>query len=92
MGTGIIELTESTIEVNSRFFDSIEDVPRTAITMGIGSIMKAKKIILLANGERKKKIMDEVINQDTISTFVPASILKLHHDVTFILDEEASTK
>lgn len=92
MGTGVIELTESTIEVNSRFFDSIDDVPRTAITMGIGSIMKAKKIILLANGERKKEIMDKVVNSDTISTYIPASILKLHHDVTVIMDEAAATK
>lgn len=89
MGTGVIELTESTIEVNSRFFDSVEEVPRTAITMGIGSIMKARKIILLANGERKREIMDQVINSDTISTFIPASILKLHHDVTVIMDEDA---
>ena len=92
MATGVIELTESTIEVNSRFFESIEDVPRTAITMGIGSIMKAREIILLANGERKRPIMDKIINSDTISTSIPGSILKLHRDVIFILDQAASGK
>lgn len=92
MGTTIVELTPSTIEVNSRFFDTIEEVPKTAITMGIGSIMKAKKIILLANSRRKKEVMDRFLNEDTISTEFPVSILKLHQDVTVILDKEASGK
>ncbi|NLJ99126.1 MAG: glucosamine-6-phosphate deaminase, partial [Tissierellia bacterium] len=59
MNTSVVELTKSTIEVNSRFFDSIDEVPKTAITMGIKGIMKARKIILMANGKRKAKVIKE---------------------------------
>ena len=89
VGTSIVNLTQSTIEANSRFFDSIDEVPKTAITMGIGSIMKAKKIILLANGKKKAKVMKELLKADKITTKLPASMLLLHHDVTIIVDEEA---
>ncbi len=89
LGTTIVELSENTIEVNSRFFDSIDDVPKSAITMGIGSIMKSKKIILLVNGARKKKVMDRFFNEDTVTTEFPISLLKLHNDLTIIMDEEA---
>jgi glucosamine-6-phosphate deaminase len=89
LGTGIVKLTESTIEANSRFFDSIDEVPKTAISMGIGSIMKAKKIILLANGKNKAKVIKKLLKADKITTKLPASLLLLHHDVTVIVDEEA---
>ncbi|NLW23326.1 MAG: glucosamine-6-phosphate deaminase [Tissierellia bacterium] len=89
VGTSIVKLTQSTIEVNSRFFDSIEDVPKFAITMGIGSIMKARKILLLANGIRKSNVIKELLKGDKISTRLPASILLLHPDLTVIVDEEA---
>jgi len=89
VGTSIVGLTESTIEANSRFFDSIDEVPKTAITMGIGSIMKAKKIILLANGKKKAPVIKELLKAEKITTKLPASMLLLHHDVTIILDEEA---
>ena len=89
IGTSIVKLTESTIEANARFFDNIEDVPKTAISMGIGSIMKAKKIILLANGKKKANVIKELLNAEKISTKLPASILLLHPDITIILDEEA---
>ncbi len=89
LGTSIVNLTQSTIEANSRFFDSIDEVPKTAMTMGIGSIMKAKKIILLANGKKKAKVIKELLKKDKITTQLPASMLLLHPDVTVIVDEEA---
>lgn len=89
VGTSVVNLTESTIQANSRFFDSIDQVPKTAMTMGIGSIMKAKKIILLANGKKKANAIKELLKQDKITTKLPASILLLHPDVTVIVDEEA---
>lgn len=89
LNTSIVKLTESTIQANSRFFDSINQVPKTAITMGIGSIMKARKIILLANGKKKAKAIRELLKQDKLTTQLPASMLLLHPDVTVIIDEEA---
>ncbi len=81
-------LTQNTIEANSRFFDNIEDVPTAALTMGIGTIMKAKKIILLASGANKKDAIAALRNE-TITTSCPATMLKLHDDVTIICDEQA---
>ena len=90
LGTHIAGLTESTIKANSRFFDSIDEVPKKAITMGIGSIMKSKKILLLANGEKKAPMIAELLKQEKVSTKIPASFLLLHPDVVVILDEAAS--
>lgn len=87
--TFIAKLTESTINDNKRFFDNEDDMPRTAISMGIGSIMKAKKIILLANGKNKADAMRKILIDRKVTTDVPGSILLLHPDVTFIVDEEA---
>ena len=89
MGTYLVDLTESTIEANSRFFDSKDKVPTKAITMGVGSIFKAKKIILLASGKNKAEAVYNTIHGD-INPNVPSSILKLHPDVTLVLDEESS--
>lgn len=89
LNTSVVELTESTIQANSRFFDSIEEVPKTAISMGIGSIMKAKKIVLLANGKKKADAIKKLLKADKITTNLPASILLLHPNLTIILDEEA---
>ena len=89
VNTSIVKLTESTIHANSRFFDSIDEVPKTAITMGIGSIMKAKKIILLANGKKKANAIKELLKADKITTELPASMLLLHPNLIIILDEEA---
>ena len=58
-GTHVVELDESTIEANARFFASIDDVPRSAITMGMGAIMQAKKVLLIANGAKKKEIVEK---------------------------------
>mgnify|MGYP000882737423 FL=1 len=89
ISTSIVKLKESTIKDNSRFFNSIDEVPKTAISMGICNILKAKKIILLANGKNKANAMANILDNDKISTKVPGSLLKLHADVTIILDEEA---
>ncbi len=92
LGTHVTGLTESTINANSRFFDSIEEVPKTAITMGLGSIMKAKKIILLASGKNKAQVIKELLKEEYTTTSIPATMLLLHPDVTVILDEEAASK
>lgn len=92
MDTCIVKLTDDTIKVNSRFFDSIDEVPKTAVSMGIRSIMKAKSIVLLANGERKADAIRNIINCKGISTQVPASLLMLHPDFTIIVDEDAYGK
>ena len=81
-------LTQNTIEANSRFFASIDEVPTAALTMGIGSIMKAKKIILLASGANKKDAINAHRN-DMIDPMVPATMLKLHNDVIIICDKAA---
>ena len=82
-----VELDESTIEANARFFASKADVPTKAITMGMMSIMQAKKILLIANGAKKKDILDKAFF-GPITPYVPASILQLHPDVTVIFSEE----
>ncbi len=87
-GTHLTGLTESTIEANSRFFASKADVPTQAVTMGIGSIMKAKKIIVLASGKNKNYVIKKMLD-DRITTMVPATLLKVHPDVTVICDEAA---
>lgn len=87
--THLVDLKESTIEANSRFFDSIDDVPKRAITMGIGTIMKAKKIVVVANGEGKAEIVKEAFFGPVIPQ-VPASVLQLHPDVTVVLDQAAA--
>ena len=87
-GTHITALTDDTIEANSRFFASKEDVPTRAFTMGIGSIMKAKKIILLANGANKHAAIAQMLD-DKITTQCPATILKAHPDVYLFCDKAA---
>ena len=81
-----VVLDESTIKANARFFEKESDVPRTAITMGMMSIMQAKKILLVANGAAKKDILEKAFF-GPIDPKVPASILQLHPDVTVIFSE-----
>ncbi|MGI6155329.1 MAG: glucosamine-6-phosphate deaminase [Enterococcus lemanii] len=89
--TSVVELTESTINANKRNFEKVEDVPTTAISMGIGSIMESKKIILLAFGPAKAEAIANTVN-GPVTTDVPASILQNHPDVTIIVDEAAASK
>ena len=89
--TQCVDLTESTIEANKRFFEKEEDVPRQAYTMGIGTIMRAKKIRLVASGEGKADIIAKAFT-GPITPEVPASILQLHNDVTVVCDKAAMSK
>ncbi len=77
-----VDLTESTIKANSRLFDRIEDVPTKAVTMGIGTIMKAARILLIAGADKKDIIEKAMFGP--ITPHVPASVLQLHRDVTVI--------
>lgn len=86
-----VDLVESTIESNKIYFDSVDEVPRTAYSMGLGSIMSAKKILLLAYGENKAEAIANALNGE-ITEDVPASILQKHNDVVFIIDEAAASK
>ena len=89
--TQVVELTESTINANKRNFEKIEDVPTTAISMGIGSKKKKKKVILIAYGEAKAEAIANTINGE-MTIDVPASVLQNHPDVTIILDDAAASK
>ena len=86
--THLVYLQEETIEDNARFFENIDEVPHKAISMGIKTIMDAKKILLIANGESKAQAMYDSL-RGPITPKVPASILQLHRDVTVVVDEEA---
>ena len=89
-GTHCVDLTESTIEANKRFFASIDDVPRQAYTMGIQNIMSAKKILVVVSGANKAESLAKAVN-GPIDPMVPASILQLHNDVIIVADEAAAS-
>ena len=84
--THCVTLDEKTIQANSRFFDNIDDVPKKALTMGIKTIMQAKKIVLVANGANKKAILQAALYGPVTPT-VPASILQLHSDLTVVYSD-----
>ena len=87
-GTQLIDLTESTIDANSRFFASRDLVPTQALSMGVGQIMQAKKIVLIALGKGKAEILEKSLFGD-VTPRVPASILRFAKDVEVFADEEA---
>ncbi len=89
--THCVDLTESTIEANKRFFASVDDVPKQAYTMGIQNIMLARKIVVVVSGADKADILKKVV-EGPITPQVPASILQLHPDVTIVADEAAASK
>ncbi|MTK06734.1 MAG: glucosamine-6-phosphate deaminase [Hungatella sp.] len=89
--THIVDLQESTIEANKRFFESADQVPRQAYTMGIGTIIRAKKILLMVSGEDKAEILHDALC-GPVTPKVPASILQLHPDVIIVADEAALSK
>jgi len=86
--TNCVDLQESTIEANKRFFASIDDVPRQAYTMGIGTIMAARKILVVVSGADKAGIVKKAFT-GPVTPMVPASILQMHPDVTVVCDAEA---
>lgn len=89
--THCVDLTETTIQANARFFESIDLVPRQAYTMGIKSIMQARKILVVVNGAGKADIVKQAFF-GPVTPQVPASILQLHNDVTLVGDEAALSK
>lgn len=89
--TFIVKLAEKTREDNKRFFNSIDEVPTHAITMGIKNIMNAKKILMLISGKSKADTVVRLLNEE-IDTDFPASILHKHPDVTVIIDQDAYSK
>ena len=86
--THCVDLTQSTIDANARFFSSLSEVPRQAYTMGIQTIMQAKKIVVAVSGQGKASIVKEAFF-GPITPQVPASVLQLHSDVTVVGDEAA---
>ena len=88
--THVAQLHDETIQANSRFFPSLEETPRQAITMGISIIMQAKKVVLIANGKNKAEVVNQLLTRRVVSMQFPASVLLLHRDVTVIVDEEAA--
>ncbi len=88
-GTQIVNLTESTIAANQRFFSSADEVPRQAISLGIGGIMSAKRVVLIAMGADKAQAIHDAVKGD-VSPRVQASILRCHPDAVFLVDREAA--
>ena len=88
-GTGRVQLAQSTINANARFFDIDEEVPKEAITMGMKTIMVAKKIVIIASGVKKHDVVKRLAGKEFLSTKMPVSLLFLHSDCTLIVDEAA---
>lgn len=86
-----VKLTDNTIKANSRFFDNIDEVPKSAICMGIANIMSAKKVVLMAFGKNKAHAIKEMI-EGPVTEQVPASILQKHLDVVVIIDKAAASE
>lgn len=84
----LVNLTDDTINANKRFFEKIEDVPTQAYTMGVGTILRAKKILLVVSGKDKAKALNAVVN-GPISPKCPGSVLRLHSDVIIVADNDA---
>ena len=89
--THVVDLTESTIEANARFFASPDEVPRQALTMGVGVIMAARRVLLIASGEDKSEALYQAVC-GPITPQCPASILQLHRDVVIVADTAALEK
>jgi len=89
--THLVQLTQSTINANKIYFDKVEDVPTQALSMGIGSIMKSKKVILMAFGDAKADAIKGMIDGE-VTEDLPASVLQNHADVTVIIDDAAGSK
>jgi len=91
LGTHIVDLQESTIQANARFFASADEVPKQALTMGIRSIMRARQILVVVNGEGKADIVKAAFT-GPVTPMVPASILQLHPNVVLVGDKAALSK
>jgi glucosamine-6-phosphate deaminase len=89
--TRVVQLRSQTVRDNARFFGSVAQVPRCAVTMGFGTILKARRILLIATGEAKSLAVRQAL-EGTPSADCPASLLQLYADVTFLLDEDAASR
>lgn len=89
--TNVVDLTENTISANSRFFESIEEVPRQAVTMGIGTILESKRIILMATGRNKAEAIARALEKEP-GDDSPASFLTTRENITFVLDQDAASR
>ncbi len=89
--TRVVQLTDSTIQNNARFFDAVDEVPHEGVTMGIGTILEAKRIVMLATGAGKAEAVQLAL-QGPIHSDHPASLLRAHSNVTFVLDPTAASK
>lgn len=89
-GCHVVTLTQSTIDANKRFFASEADVPRKAISLGVGAIVSARKVLLIATGKDKAEAIRGAVQGD-VSPHLPASILRTHPQVTFLLDRDAAS-
>ena len=90
MGTHVVTLTEDTIDANSRLFNSADEVPRKALSMGIKTIMNAKQIVLVANGKNKAQAIKDALEGE-VTPWCQASVLQLRKNVVFVLDEDAAS-
>lgn len=88
----LVDLDEATITANSRFFDDIKDVPKQALTIGIADVMLSKNLFIIASGEKKAPIFERLFEKDHIDPQFPITFLRMHPNVTFILDEAAASK
>jgi glucosamine-6-phosphate deaminase len=91
LNTHVVDLTQSTIEANARFFSSADEVPKRALTMGIKTIMQAKRVLVVVSGEDKAEIVERAF-AGPVTTQVPASILQMHPDVTLVGDQAALSR
>jgi len=87
--TDVVNLKEETIKANSRYFEDKDEIPKKAISMGMATILKSKRIILLASGENKVEAIKAAVS-GKISTKVPASLLQTHSEITLIIDKAAA--
>lgn len=85
-------LDESTIDANARFFASRDDVPRRAVTMGVGDIMRAKRLLLIISGSNKEDAAAQLLMGDAVTPKCPVTLMKLHQDATVIISEELAAK
>lgn len=86
-----VRLTPSTIEANARFFDSVQEVPTTALTQGIGTILEARRIVLIAQGEEKAEAITQAV-EGPVSALWPVTALQLHPNATLVIDEAAASR
>lgn len=89
--THVQELSEMTIQDNARFFDSVDKVPTKALTIGIQNIFRSRKVVLIASGSEKSDIMSRFIDSEMLNPQIPATVLKLHQDLTVVMDEAAAS-